>query len=326
MNKIPLPLIKLLADGEYHSGEAIGEILAVSRAAVWKQLQKLGDIGLEVESVKGKGYRLRTPLSLLNETNVQACLNTLLPGATARVLPVIDSTNDEVNRRIFKKELMHKGDLVMAELQTAGRGRRGRSWQTAFGKNLMMSMYWSFDKGIERIDGLSLVVGLALAKVLKGAGFNHVGLKWPNDVMVGDKKAAGILLEMNGDPTSDCSVVIGVGINVNMARGEVEGIDQPWVSLSEIEGQSIDRTELTEAFVAGLIGEIERFEKKGFSPLKEDWECFDWLADKSVVVKRGEVMAFGVGRGVDKNGGLLLEHDNGQLTSYTSGEVSVRRQ
>ncbi len=324
MSKTPYALIALLSDGEFHSGEAIGDLFKISRSAVWKQLKKVVELGIEVETVKGKGYRVVHPFNLLDREAICALLNHHLPAATLDILPVTTSTNDLFNRKIFNKEAVGKGDLILAEQQTAGKGRRGRVWHSLFARNIIMSMVWSFDQGMTKLDGLSLVVGLALVEALRSMSVPEVKLKWPNDVMVKDRKVAGILLEMNGDPTAECFVVIGVGLNVNMQGGDMEGVDQPWISVSQALGQNVDRTAFINIFLEKLIYHLQVFEKEGFEVFRSRWGETDWLKEKAVAIKTGNTIIFGEARGVNTQGGILIDQE-GVLHAYTSGEVSVRR-
>ncbi len=233
-----LTLLKLLKDGRFHSGQALGAALGISRSAVWKQLQHLeAEIGLSVHKVRGRGYQLAKPLVLLDAAEI--CAKGLHEWPV-HIFDTIDSTNAEALRLIERG--VAAPFMVLAERQVAGRGRRGRKWVSPFAENLYHSLVLRIDGGMRQIEGLSLVVGLAVMHALRDMGIAEAGLKWPNDVLVGEKKIAGILLELVGDPADVCHVVLGVGINVNMQS--TDEVDQQWTSMCLEAGRNFDRNEL----------------------------------------------------------------------------------
>ena len=204
-----LTLLKLLKDGRFHSGQALGAALGVSRSAVWKQLQHLeSDLNLSIHKVRGRGYQLAAPLELLEQGQLDTS-----PWPVS-INHSLDSTNAEALRAVDRGATAPF--VVLAERQTAGRGRRGRQWVSPFAENIYYSLVLRMDGGMRQLEGLSLVVGLAVLSALREVGVSDVGLKWPNDVLVNNKKIAGILLELVGDPADVCHVVLGIGINVNM--------------------------------------------------------------------------------------------------------------
>ncbi|MCY4045902.1 MAG: bifunctional biotin--[acetyl-CoA-carboxylase] ligase/biotin operon repressor BirA [Cellvibrionales bacterium] len=318
--KIPMPLIELLSDGEFHSGEAIGQEFSISRTAVWKQLKKLEELGLGVASVKGKGYQLEKPIELLNASVIQNEIDAKRLDIEVEVIPSVDSTNTELSRRPHK----NKGLLLLAEQQTAGKGRRGRQWQSPFAKNIYLSFAWRFDKGLHQLDGLSLVVGLMVAETVSNMGFDDVSVKWPNDVYISNKKIAGILLEISGDPTDSGQVIIGVGVNVNADMADMSGIDQAWTSLKQESGDMVSRTRWVTTFMPKMVAAIQQFEKMGFAAFAERWEKLDWLSGQQVVLTLGQEQIFGEAKGVTETGALKVE-DGGVVKVFTGGEVSIRR-
>ena len=317
---LPIELITLLADGNFHSGEVIGELLGVSRAAVWKKLQGLASLGLQIESVKGKGYCLAEPLTMFNKSRLDTfCKKKNLP--TINIFDSIDSTNAELLRQLANNQAEH-GSSVVAEMQKQGRGRRGKVWISPFAKNMYFSTVVSFSSGAANLEGLSLVVGLSLIRVLATLGLPQAKLKWPNDVLVDNKKLAGILLEITGDPTGLCHVVVGVGVNVNM-RQTVGQIDQAWTSLCQQLGEVQDKSNLLMHLITELQISLRRFSKQGFKPFLEEWMLHDAFLNRSVVVKVGEQMIFGESLGVNDRGELLL-NCQGVIRSFNGGEVSLR--
>ena len=206
---VPLHLISILADGEFHSGEQLGTAMGMSRAAINKHIQTVRDWGVDIFTVPGKGYSLPHPIQLLDE----ATIISMLPAGRVSVLPVIDSTNQYLLDRISE---LSSGDACVAEYQQAGRGRRGRKWFSPFGSNLYLSMYWKLDQGPAAAMGLSLVIGIVMAEVLQRLGAEDVRVKWPNDLYLKDRKLAGILVELTGKTGDAAQLVIGAGINLKM--------------------------------------------------------------------------------------------------------------
>ena len=309
-------LLLLLADGEFHSGEQIGQALAISRAAVSQQIKGLKALGLDIYSVSGKGHALAQPLELLDPEVLQQVAG----GAPVHCVAVIDSTNRYMMSRLGDWQ---KGECLLAECQTAGRGRRGREWVSPFGGQLIMSLYWRLEEGMAAAMGLSLVVGVVLAETLVAAGFAEVGLKWPNDLYVQGRKLAGILVEMSAIAGGSCHVVIGVGVNFSMPVQLAASIAQPWTALSAISSGPIERNRLTANFIVQLRQALLEFEQHGLAPFIERWNCLDVYRDGLVRLLLGEQEIRGVARGIDAQGGLVLETEAG-LQTYVGGEISLR--
>lgn len=323
---LDLNLLKALSDGGIHSGGELGERTGVSRAAIWKQLQKLQDLtGLEFESIKGRGYRLVGGIELLDEVAINT---SVLPSArpllsSIEVHTQVDSTNRQALLRA--QEGARSGHAVLAEHQLAGRGRRGRVWVSPFASNLYLSVVWGFDSGAGALEGLSLVVGVAIARALSTMGVVDVGLKWPNDVYWQGRKLGGILLEMVGDAAGHCQVVVGVGINVNMPRQAEQQIDQPWCDLSTICGHKVSRNQLASEVLSHLLPVLSQFERDGFSAFRAEWSALDCIVGRPVVLHMGERMLLGTAAGVGDTGALAIDTDSGRQW-FHGGEVSVRLQ
>ena len=314
-NTVPLTLISLLSDGEFHSGEQLGERLGMSRAAINKHIQTLRDWGVDVFTVPGKGYSLPEPIQLLNEEFIR---NNIQTGAVT-VLPVIDSTNQYLLERLATLE---SGDACVAEYQQAGRGRRGRKWFSPFGANLYLSMYWRLEQGPAAAIGLSLVIGIVMAEVLQSLGAEKVRVKWPNDLYLMDRKLAGILVELTGKTGDAAQIVIGAGINLAMRRVESEVINQGWINLQEA-GIRIDRNMLAVRLIKELRAALLLFELEGLAPYLSRWERLDNFIDRPVKLIIGEKEIFGISRGIDTQGALLLEQD-GVIKPWMGGEISLR--
>lgn len=317
-----LQLVRLLADGQFHSGDELGEALGVGRAAVWKQVKKLHDVGIDVFSVKGKGYRLSEPLELLDSELVRSALaadaKVLL--SQLAILGSIPSTNDVALSHAASPD--SRGYACFAEQQTQGRGRRGRAWVSPFGVNVYLSVVWHFHSGAAALEGLSIATGVAVAQTLSALGCDEVKLKWPNDILIANKKVGGVLLEMAGDPAGHCQVVVGVGLNMKMPSAAGESIDQPFTFLEE-QQVDVSRNQLAGALLSNVLLMLQGFEQSGFARYRPYWQGLDAYDGKEVELHMGANTVTGIARGVDESGGLRLMVD-GVETVYKGGEISLR--
>ncbi|WP_083000446.1 biotin--[acetyl-CoA-carboxylase] ligase [Halomonas sp. GT] len=320
-------LMRLLSDGEVHSGEQLGEALGVSRAAVWKQLKKLDALGVELVAVKGRGYRLAYPLEPLDGAKIVERLPASARHLLARLFieDQLPSSNEYVRER-FAQGAGH-GEVCFAELQTAGRGRRGRVWSTPWGQSLMLSLGWRFESGVNALEGLSLAVGVVVAQVLEQYEVSPK-LKWPNDILLAEKgselgKLAGILIEVTGDAAGPCEVVIGIGMNLSLPDSLRATIDQPVAALFDAK-TGISRNQLAADMVSGLLDMLAGFESEGFSRWRDEWNSRHAYAGLPIRIIQGERSSDAVAREVDESGNLwVTENDHSRRLS--GGEISVRR-
>ncbi|MBS99283.1 MAG: bifunctional biotin--[acetyl-CoA-carboxylase] synthetase/biotin operon repressor [Oceanospirillaceae bacterium] len=317
-------LLDLLSDGSFHSGRALGEALGVSRSAVWKQMQRLQELGVEIYSVKGRGYRVPGGLDLLDQAHFTALLSEPARERLAEIAfaPEVASTNEVALSALGRGV---RSGLYAAEYQSQGRGRRGRSWLSPYGSNLYFSLAWRFSAGVAGLEGLSLAVGLAIKDALARSGVHDIKLKWPNDLLWEGCKLGGVLIELSGDASGECEVVIGVGLNVRLGHDQKQVIDQPATDLLRLMGQAPARNELLALLVDELVAMIIRFENAGFSSLRERWQAANAHHDKAVRLIAGAHEVRGICRGVDDSGALLVETDTG-IQAFHGGEISVRAQ
>lgn len=319
-------LIRLLSDGEFHSGEQLGEKLGVSRAAVWKQLRKLEALGITMEAVKGQGYRLVEPLELLDGGRIVAGLSRQARGYLSRLFveESLPSSNAFLRER-FEQGAGH-AEVCLVEQQSAGRGRRGREWNTPWGQSLMLSLGWRVESGVASLEGLSLAAGVALAQVLEGHGVEP-RLKWPNDVLLelpegGFGKLAGILVEVSGDAAGPCEVVIGMGINVGLPAAFRQGLDQPAAAVHD-QAPGLSRNALAVALIEALLPLVAHFEEQGFAAWQEAWNARHAFSGAQIDILRGDRRDSAVAEGVDASGNLLVRREE-QLERLVGGEISVR--
>ncbi|CAM3732359.1 bifunctional biotin--[acetyl-CoA-carboxylase] ligase/biotin operon repressor BirA [Parendozoicomonas haliclonae] len=314
-------LIRLLGDGRFHSGEELGAAMAISRAAVWKKLKTLSDYGLELDAVRGKGYRLPSGIELLNRESIYKELQGETAAQLALDLKMITaSTNDDVRNIIDDS----RWRVAIAEYQSQGRGRRGRVWQSPLGASLYYSMLWRIDGGLTSLDGLSLAVGLTVVKTLESLGVSPLGLKWPNDILANGKKLAGVLLEISGDPTGSCEVVIGIGINLSLSLDLKNKIDQPVTDVHALLGHPVSKNKLAGRLTENLVMMLETFGQHGFTPFQRAWQDYDAFAGSPVVLHAGNTTITGQAAGISESGAVLIRNEAG-VTAYSGGEISLRK-
>lgn len=316
-------LIRRLAKGDFVSGQVLADSLGVSRTAISKNIQTLTDMGLDVFKVHGKGYRLAEPINLLQVDLIQQYLQTLRVSNPVEVHTIIDSTNSYLLRRLPNQVV--DGQTCVAEYQSAGRGRRGKNWVSPFASHLYLSMYYPLEQGVAAAMGLSVVIGLAVADVLEKSFQLDVQLKWPNDIYVDGKKLAGILVELEGQPTESGHSVIGLGLNINMPPLQGVEIDQPWTDISRHTRLAVDRNRLVANLIAQFNIRLAQHKQYGLSPMLADWQRRDIFLNQPVEIHSGGQVTRGICRGINVNGALLIEV-NGKIKPIYGGEVSLRRQ
>lgn len=315
-------LLALLADGRFHSGQALGAALGVSRAKVWLSLRVLQSYGVAVEAVKGRGYRLSAPLELLDASVIVARLTPAARAALGdlELFLTLDSSNAYLMQR--GAQGLAGGSVCLAEHQSAGKGRRGREWVSPLGCNIYLSLLWRFSEGLTRLGGLSLAIGVAVIDGLKALGVDGLAIKWPNDIVSECGKAGGILLEVAGESNGPCYVVVGIGLNVNMPTSAMSALEQPWANISDHQGRP-GRSEVAASLISHVFAALDEFPAGGLEALHGRWTQYDFVRDKEVNIHLHDRIVSGVARGIDRQGSLLVEH-NGQIRTYSSGEVSLR--
>jgi BirA family transcriptional regulator, biotin operon repressor / biotin---[acetyl-CoA-carboxylase] ligase len=314
-------VLRLLADGEFHSGEEIGRLLGVTRESISNALADVEAFGLTVYRVRGRGYRLVTPVRWLDAGGIRQRLGAQADAFTIEVIDQTGSTNDDLIARV--PQGAPSGLVRIAELQTHGRGRRGRVWHTGLGGALTFSVLWRFEQGAGFLSGLALAVGVALMRALHRAGARDVALKWPNDLLWRHCKLGGILIELSGDVMGPSAAVIGVGINVRLPQDVIDRIDQPVTDLYRI-GIDADRNALIADILAELGRVLADFSREGFAPLRDEWQRAHAYHDKMVALRMPDNTRIeGRVRGVHEDGALLLEQRSG-VRKYYGGELSLR--
>jgi BirA family transcriptional regulator, biotin operon repressor / biotin---[acetyl-CoA-carboxylase] ligase len=319
-------LLMLLTDGRVHSGERLAQALGVSRAAVWKGIERLRLQGIDIEAVARRGYRLPEPVELLEERAIRAAIagDRLDRLRSLSLLFEVDSTNTRLLD--LGPPPLGCADVVLSELQHAGRGRRGRPWVAPFGGSIALSLNWSFTDASRANPSLSLCVGVAIARALQRSGAAAIGLKWPNDIWFDDRKVGGILIELRAEAGGPAHVVIGIGLNVRLSpgmRAQIEASGVKAAAVADACSAPPSRNFIAGAIIDALLSMLADFERDGFSGFREAWMALDALRDRPAQVLMGEAVIYGTARGVDAHGALRLERD-GRVQEFVSGEVSLR--
>ncbi len=320
MSNLTFPVLQLLADGQFHSGEALAQRFKVTRATIWNAVKHAESLGVEVFSVRGRGYKLPQAIELLEKNLVLNAIGEQRAWFNLQILDEVSSTNTYL--------MQHKGiahaTCVAAHVQTHGKGRRGRTWVSQLGASLTFSLLWRFQCGAAVLSGLSLAVGVALMRTLNSMGVNDAQLKWPNDVLVNGKKLAGILIELQGDLEGPSAAVIGIGFNLNLPKNVLESIDQPAIDLASVSKQPINQSVLLGALLKHLADVLSGFETHGFIGLRDEWLRYHAYENKPVrMLLPNGTNVQGVVKSVADDGILLVETALG-LQRFSAGEISLR--
>jgi len=328
-------LLEKLSDGRFHSGEVLGKSLGISRTAIHNHIEKLSELGLDIFRIAGKGYRLSQPISLLNAQAISKSLNAY--GGSSRlsipysVRPVTGSTNDDLKHMLSlaqkENRSLESGTAVLSEMQTQGRGRRGKPWYSPFGSNIYMSMYWPLHQGLNAAIGLSVSLGFNIARMLQDAGINGVTAKWPNDVYIERKKVAGILVELEGQSVGEGHAIIGIGLNLNMPQNS-SSIDQPYTAVADHMNDPVDRNVWAARLMHACFSALDNHDQNGLRDVVEEWKTIDHYYNVPVELHMGRHIQRGVAKGIDELGALLLLQEGPgnqqEVKRYFGGEISVR--
>ncbi|HVN99518.1 MAG TPA: biotin--[acetyl-CoA-carboxylase] ligase [Steroidobacteraceae bacterium] len=324
-----------LADGAVHSGEQLAAEQRVSRTAIWKAVGALQELGVAIEATPNRGYRMTRPVTPLHAGAISAGLE---PEVRARlrhgdVAWTLASTNSTLLSRgagplpgAAAQLPAGQFDFLAAEYQSAGRGRNARRWFAPPGGALCLSLAWSFAALPRHAAALSLAVGVCARRALAGLAPSEVRLKWPNDLLVGERKLGGILIELRAESGGPAYVVIGVGINCALGDAvseQVRGTGSEAIDLAALGVAHCDRNRLAAGLLGHIVRGVQEFERAGLQPFAAEWAAADALAGRVVSVALADGAFIGHARGIDADGALCV-HGNGALRRFNSGEVSVR--
>jgi BirA family biotin operon repressor/biotin-[acetyl-CoA-carboxylase] ligase len=321
----------LLADGRVHSGPELAAVLGVSRAAVWKQVRQLGSLGIEVRALPGKGYQLSVPVELLSVAAVEAALSAEARARVARldVHWLLDSTSDELLRQ--PRAAPDRAHVCLAEYQSGGRGRRGRRWFAAAGEGLCLSVAWCFPQPPASLSCLGLAVGIGALRALRRVGAGDAQLKWPNDIVLGGRKLAGILVDVQGEAGGPLQIVAGVGVNYALSASTLSAVEAAGglrpASLAEARsgagGSLPGRARVAAALIDGILEVLREFAAQGFERLAGEWRAADSLQGSPITVMVDTGSCSGIASGISADGQLRVLVD-GRIREFMTGDVSVR--
>lgn len=324
-----LQLLALLASGEPVSGAALATHAGLSRGAIWKRIEALRSRGVPVQAHGRAGYCLPWPLQMLDAERIRAAL----PAQCVRsmghleVHGELDSTSSELQRRLTTADDL---SMVLAESQSAGRGRRGRGWLSPPGLNIYLSCLKRFEPGFSALSGLSLAIGVIVLRALEELGIPGAGLKWPNDVLAAcgpgvRGKLAGTLVELSGEPQGPCAAIVGIGLNLRLTPALHRQAGQPACDLASLSGGvPPDRNRVAAALVSALVRGLHQFESHGFAAFVDDYERHDLLRGESLQLSGALGQFDGLGAGIDARGALKVQLSDGSLRHIDSADVTVR--
>ncbi len=320
MSNLTFPVLQFLADGQFHSGEALAQQFKVTRATIWNAIKHAKSLGIPIFSVPGRGYKLPQAIEFLDKNAVLNAIGEQREWFNLIILDEIASTNTYLMQQ---KNVAH-ATCVAAHIQTKGKGRRGRTWVSQLGASLTFSLVWRFQCGAAALSGLSLAVGVALMRTLISFGVNQAKLKWPNDVLVEGKKLAGILIELHGDLDGPSMAVIGIGVNLNLPKALIEAIDQPTIDLNTASNNTINQNFLLGTLLKHLTEVLSRFEQFGFVGFRDEWVNYHAYHQQSVrMLLPNGTEVLGLVNNVADDGILLVETSRG-LQRFSAGEISLR--
>jgi BirA family transcriptional regulator, biotin operon repressor / biotin---[acetyl-CoA-carboxylase] ligase len=314
-------LLRILADGSFHSCERLGRTLGISRSGVDDQVHGIEALGLHIFKVRGRGYRLAEPIDLLDRDALAARLQTSCPALSVEVRDECPSTSTA----LASEDAPH-GAVLVCEHQSAGRGRRGNAWLSAPAGSLTFSLSWHFSQGPAGLAGLSLAVAVGAVRALERLGIEGVQLKWPNDLYCEGRKLGGILIESSGDALGPSAVIVGLGLNVRINSALHARIDRPVTDLASCRGVAVPRrTVLLGALLESLADVLAHFAREGFAPFRDDWQQRHvWQGRRVRLALADRRVAEGEALGVAEDGALVLSSPRG-VERFHSGELSLRR-
>ena len=323
MYKGQFELLSAIADGHFHSGQELAAKLKVSRAAIWKSIKQIESLGLPVEAVRGKGYCLAAPVELLSEDLIKASLTSQAKQYcnNIEVLFKTSSTNAILLNQLATAEV--HGKVVLAEYQSEGRGRRGKKWVSPLASGISLSVAWHFDIAPGALGLLSLYMGVAVARTLLQSDLIDVSLKWPNDVLVNDKKLGGILLELRGEASGPVDVIVGIGLNYNLPLEIFPDIDQAVCDICNLSNKRLSRNYIVATLLSNVFEVLHDVQAGVSTKLIDEWRQFDHYRGREARLVMSDKKIEGVLKGVDDHGQLMMLVD-GVVERYTAGEISLR--
>lgn len=314
------PLLGALAGSGWSSGPALASRLGVTRSAVSARMARLRHLGIDIDTVAGKGYRLARPLDLLDGEAVRAELTDMHHAMLDQLhlRQSVDSTNT-----VLAGYRDGATRACLAEHQTAGRGRAGRAWISPFAANLHLSVGHALVLSRTPTATISLAIGVAVAEELSALGVADIGLKWPNDLWIGRDKVGGILTEACAGIGGAARLLVGVGLNIAMPRSQADAIEQPWTRLIDHMSRPLTRSRVAGRTLNAVLSALREFEAGGFAPFAARWPRYDRIADQPVHLIENDRRTPAIARGIADDGSLTVDID-GQRRAVYAGDISLR--
>lgn len=315
-------LLKMLADGEYLSGEEMSRRLSITRAAVWKRIEALREQGYEIISAGRKGYHLVWPWDTLEPIFVQRKLNTAWAGRPLLIYEKSMTSTNTVLKQAAEDGAAH-GTVALCEEQTLGKGRRGRSWVSPMGQGLWVSLLIRPKLIPAKAQLITFAAAVAMAQAVEKETGLSIGIKWPNDLVLGKKKVCGILLELSSDVESIAYVVVGTGLNMGSQAYPPELCNKA-TSLEDALGHKVSRAAVLASYLAAMEENMKLLEESGLDGIFKAYEQKSCTLQHAVLVEGGGENFEGMAAGLDENGALLVKLEDGVIRRVLAGDVSVR--
>lgn len=316
-------ILKFLREKEYVSGEVLAHKLNISRVAIWKQIQRLKDTGYKIISDQNLGYCLISRPDLLLPQEIQRGLSTNYIGKEIHYFPELKSTNIIAKEKaLHRAEGIEEGTLIIAERQSAGKGRLGRKWFSPVG-GIWLSVILYPQLSPSYISRITLMTAVAAVKAIKICTQIKSQIKWPNDILINEKKVCGILTEMSAELDIISWVVVGIGINVNIDHREFpEDIQENTISLKEVSGKEVLRVKLVQTFLQEFEKYYEILKRREFSSVLKEWKLYSHTLGRKIRVDTGEKIITGEAVDINEEGALILKKEDGELVEILSGTIT----
>lgn len=310
-------ILEILNDGAIHTGSDMADALSISRTAVWKIIQRLKKYNVEIRTQR-QGYQLKAPLILLDKKKIEGLMK--YPKITWEIFESIPSTSDYLKN----KRPLGKTHCCLAEYQSKGKGRLGRTWISPFGRNIYCSFSYVFNKDISEMGGLSLAVGILTAQALEALNpILKPSLKWPNDIYINNQKMGGILIELTAEAHGNCTAIISIGLDINMRGINLNEVNQPWTSLEHILNEKLDRNIVVAHLLQSILKGMDIFHEKGMAAFVPEWKQYDFLENQKISINTGKEIRSGIARGISAHGNLLFENSAGNLELFSYGDTML---
>jgi BirA family biotin operon repressor/biotin-[acetyl-CoA-carboxylase] ligase len=310
-------VLEILNDGALHAGSDIAQSLTISRAAVWKVIQRLKKYDVDIKS-QHQGYQLSSPLIPFDKAKIERLLEPAK--IILEIFETIPSTSEYLQNKASSKNIT----FCLAEYQSKGKARLGRTWASPFGRNIYCSFRYVFNKDISEMAGLSLVVSILTVQALESINPTlKLLLKWPNDIYVNNQKMGGILIELMAEANGNCTAIISMGLNINMKDCDLKNIGQPWTSLEHVLDENFDRNVVVARIIQSLLDGMAIFHEKGIEPFLLKWKQYDLLENQKISINIGKEVRSGIVRGINDHGYLLLENAAGTMEPFSYGDATL---